>query len=70
MVLPMKYQAQVLCLLHDSQGHLGIEGTIALCQEWFYLNNMFHNVTNYIKIIHDARQQRGITQIQKLNQVW
>ena len=25
MVLPIKYQAQVLCLLHDGQGHQGIE---------------------------------------------
>ena len=31
MVLPIKYQAQVLCLLHDGQGHQGIERTIALC---------------------------------------
>ena len=33
MVLPIKYQAQVLRLLHDGQGHQGIERTIALCQE-------------------------------------
>ena len=31
MVLPMKYQAQVPQLLHDGQGHQGIERTIALC---------------------------------------
>ena len=30
MVLPMKYQAQVLHLLNDGQGHQGIERTIAL----------------------------------------
>ena len=33
MVLPMKYQAKVLHLLHDGQGHQGIERAIALCQE-------------------------------------
>ena len=33
MVLPLKYQAQVLQLLHDGQGHQGIERTIALYQE-------------------------------------
>ena len=33
MVLPIKYQAQVLRLLHDGQGHQGIERTIALCRE-------------------------------------
>ena len=33
MVLPIKFQAQVLQLLHDGQGHQGIERTIALCQK-------------------------------------
>ena len=33
MVLPIKYQVQVLHLLHDGQGHQGIERTIALCWE-------------------------------------
>ena len=33
MVLPIKFQAQVLQLLHDGQGHQGIERTIALCWE-------------------------------------
>ena len=33
MVLPLKYQAQVLQLLHDGQGHQGIKRTIALFQE-------------------------------------
>ena len=31
--IPLKYQAQVLQLLHDGQGDQGIERTIALCQE-------------------------------------
>ena len=41
MVLPIKYQAQVLKLLHDGQGHQGLERTLALCQERFYWNTMF-----------------------------
>ena len=49
MVLPIKYQAQVLWLLRDGQGHLGIERTIALCQEWFYWNTMSPDVTRYVK---------------------
>ena len=49
MVLPIKYQAQVLCLLHDGQGHQGIEQTIALCQEQFYWNIMFQDITKYVK---------------------
>ena len=30
MILPIKYQAQVLKLLHDGQGHQGLERTLAL----------------------------------------
>ena len=48
-VLPVKYQMQVLCLLHDGQGHQGIERTIALFQEQFYWNNMFQDATKYVK---------------------
>ena len=29
MILPVMYQAQVLCLLHDGQGHQGLECTLA-----------------------------------------
>ena len=49
MVLPIKFQAQVLRLLHDGQGHQGIERTIALCWERFYWNTMFQDVTRYVK---------------------
>ena len=49
MVLPIKYQAQVLQMLHDGQGHQGIERTIALCQKQFYWNTMFQDVTKYVK---------------------
>ena len=33
MVLPIKFPAQELQLLHNGQGHQGIERTIALSQE-------------------------------------
>ena len=49
MVLPIKFQTQILRLLHDGQGHQGIERTIALCQERFYWNTMFQDVTKYVK---------------------
>ena len=31
MTLPLKYQVQVLQMLHDGHGHQGIERTTALC---------------------------------------
>ena len=49
LILPVKYQAQVLSLLHDGQGHQGLEHTLALSQERFYWNTMFQDVANYIK---------------------
>ena len=49
LILPDKYQAPVLTLLHDGQGHQGLEHTLVLCQERFYWNTMFQDVTNYVK---------------------
>ena len=40
MILPLKYQVQVLQMLYGSQGHQGIERTTALCREHFYWNTM------------------------------
>ena len=59
MVLPIKYQAQVLHLLHDGQGHQGIESTIALCQEQFYWNTMFQDVTRYVKECPQCQIAKG-----------
>ena len=41
----------MLKLLHDGQGHQGLERTLALCQERFYWNTMFQDVTNYVKTL-------------------
>ena len=49
MILPLKYQVQVLQMLHDGQGHQGIERTIALCRECFYWNTMYRDVAQYVK---------------------
>ena len=59
MILPIKYQAQVLKLLHDGQGHQGLERTLALCQERFYWNTMFQDVTNYVKTCPWCQTAKG-----------
>ena len=59
MILPIKYQAQVLKLLHDGQGHQGLERTLALCQERFYWNTMFQDVTNYVKTCPRCQTAKG-----------
>ena len=59
MVLPIKYQVQVLRLLHDGQGHQGIERTFALCREQFYWNTMFQDVTKYVKRVSTMPDHKG-----------
>ena len=49
MILPIKFQAQVLQLFYDGQGHHGSERTIALYWEQFYWNTKFQDVTKYVK---------------------
>ena len=49
MILPLKYQVQVLQMLDDAQGHQGIERNIALCVEHFYWNTMYRDVAQYVK---------------------
>ena len=59
MILPIKYQTQVLCLLHDGQGHQGWECTLALCWERFYWNIMFQDIINYVKNFPHCQTVKG-----------
>ena len=59
LILPIKYQAQVLKLLHDGQGHQGLERTLALGQERFYWNTMFQDVSNYVKTCPHCQTVKG-----------
>ena len=49
----------MLSLLHDGQGHQGLEGTLALCWERFYWNAMFQDVTNYVKNCPQCQMAKG-----------
>ena len=49
MILPITYQAQVLQMLHDGQGHQGVDQIIALCREQFYWNTMYKDMAEYVK---------------------
>ena len=59
LILPIKYQAQVLTLLHDGQEHQGLECTLVLCWERFYWNTMFQDVTNYVKTCPRCQMVKG-----------
>ena len=49
MILPLKYQEQVLQMLHDGQGHQCIERTTALCGEHLYCSTMYKDVAEYVR---------------------
>ena len=49
MILPIKFQAQVLQMLHSGQGHKGIRRTTALCREHFYWSTMCKHIAEYVK---------------------
>ena len=59
MILPIKYQTHVLCLLHDGQGHQGLECTPGLCQQSLYWNTMLQDVTNYVKNCPHCQTVKG-----------
>ena len=59
LILPVKYQTQVLSLLHDGQGHQGLEHTLALCWERFYWNTMFQDVISYVKNCPQCQIAKG-----------
>ena len=59
LIPPVKYQVQVLSLLHDGQGHQGLECTLALCWERFFWNTMFQDVTNYVKNCPQCQTVKG-----------
>ena len=59
MILPLKYQVQVLQMLHDSQGHQGIERTTALCREHFYWNTMYRYIAQYVKDCQQCQVAKG-----------
>ena len=59
MILPLKYQVQVLQMLHDCQGHQGIDRTIALCREWFYWNTMYRDIAQYVMDCPQCQVAKG-----------
>ena len=59
MILPLKYQVQVLQMLHDAQDHQGMDKTIALCREQFYWNTMYRDVVQYVKDCPQCQVAKG-----------
>ena len=59
MTLPFKYQVQVLQMLHDGQGHQGMERTTALYRECFYLNTLYKDIAKYMSNCPQCQVVKG-----------
>ena len=59
MILPLKYQTQVLQMLHDGQGHQGIDRTIVLWRKQFYWSTMYRDVVQYVKDCPQCQVAKG-----------
>ena len=46
-------------MLHDGQGHQGIDRTIALCREQFYWNTMYKDIAQYVKDCPQCQVAKG-----------
>ena len=49
LILPIEFRAQVMELLHNEQGHQGVEHMLQLVQKQFYWSILLQDVTNWIK---------------------
>ena len=49
LILSIEYRAQAMAMLHDENGHQGVERTVAFVQERFYWGTMLHDVQSWVK---------------------
>ena len=60
LILPEKYQREVMKSLHDDTGHLGIERTTELVRERFYWPHLANNVMCYVKTCGRCVRRKGV----------
>ena len=49
----------MLQILHDGQGHQGIERTTAMCRQYLYWNTTFRDVAQYVKDCLQCHMAKG-----------
>ena len=59
LVLPLEYHKTVLRMLHDDNGHQGLDQTLALVRERFYWSTMNHDATGYVTNCHWCHVAKG-----------
>ena len=57
--MPRKYHEAVFHMLHDDNGHQGLDQILALVRERFYWGTMNHDVTEYITNCHQCHVTKG-----------
>ena len=60
LILPEKYQREVMKSLHDDTGHLGIERTTELVRERFYWPHLANDVMCYVKTCGRCVRRKGV----------
>ena len=52
-----------MAMLHDENGHQGVEQTVALIQERFYWGTMLYDVQSWVKNCQHCKTAKAHTQI-------
>ena len=58
-MLPKEHHQAMLCMLHDDYGCQGLDWTLALVRERFYLGTMNQDVTEYVTNCHWSLVAKG-----------
>ena len=64
LILPIKFRAPVMELLHNEQGHQAVECMLQLVQERFYWSTLLQDVTNWVKNVSSVKLPRVLMLIQ------
>ena len=59
LILPIDYWPQAMAMLHDENGHQGVEWTVALIQERFYWGTMLYDIQSWVKHFQHCKTAKG-----------
>ena len=59
LVLPIEYRAKAMVMLHNENGHQGVECTVALVQGRFYTGTMLHEIQSCVKNCQHCKTVKG-----------
>ena len=68
-ILPKSHRRRATLALHDDYGHLGMEKTLGLLQEWFYWPKMMEDVRNHIRTCARCTKYKQQPEREKLKQI-